>query len=269
MDHLSKFSDCQTFWTSPMNIVVIGGGTAGCISALLFKKKFPSVNLTIIRSKEIGVLGPGEGLTPSINSFLSDLEISIEDFVLNTGATIKHGVMFNNWDKNRSSWFHGFYDFYNDTKNILGGKEEVMSNYKTAINNGDNLNNINYLYHLVIDKKINLEDKLEYGFHIDARKLAIYLEKIAEDMGIIILDDIIDHFIENNNNDISQIKTVSGLLIDCDFVVDCSGFKKIAIQKHYRSEWVSMSHLLPATNALACFLPADNNFYPYTDATAM
>lgn len=252
-----------------MNVVVIGGGTAGCISALLFKKKFPSINITMIRSKEIGVLGPGEGLTPSINSFLNDLEISIEDFIVNTGATVKHGVMFNNWDKDGSSWFHGFYDFYNDEKKILDGKEKIISNYKTAINNGNNLNDINYLYHIVVNKKINLENKLEYGFHIDARKLVIYLEKIAENMGIVILDDIVDKLVENNNNDISQIKTVNGLLIDCDFIVDCSGFKKIIIQQHYKSEWVSMSHLLPATNALACFLPSDDKFYPYTDATAM
>ena len=58
-----------------MKIVVIGGGTAGCISALLFKKHFPSMDVTMIRSSEIGILGPGEGLNPSINQFLKDLKI--------------------------------------------------------------------------------------------------------------------------------------------------------------------------------------------------
>jgi len=252
-----------------MNIVVIGGGTAGCISALLFKQKFPSINLTMIRSKEIGVLGPGEGLTPAINSFLEDLNISIDDFILNTGATIKHGVMFNNWDKDGSSWFHGFYDFYNDKRNILDNKEKTISNYKTAINSNKNLNEINYLYHLVINKRINLSDKLEYGFHIDARKLAIFLEKIAEKLGIVILDDKVESLSENNNGYINKVNTLSGLSIDCDFLVDCSGFEGLGIKKHYKSEWISMSHLLPATNALACFLPKDEKFYPYTDATAM
>jgi len=251
-----------------MNVVVVGGGTAGCISALLFKKKFPSINLTMIRSKEIGVLGPGEGLTPAINSFLDDLNISIEDFILNTGATVKHGVMFNNWDKDGSSWFHGFYDFYNDKKHTLGDND-IISNYQTAINLGKNLNDVNYLYHLVLNKKINLEDKVEYGFHIDARKLAIFLEKIAENLGITIIDDKIKLFVEDNDKYINKVITINEVSIDCDFLVDCSGFEKIGIQKHYKTDWISMSHLLPATNALACFLPADDKFYPYTDATAM
>jgi tryptophan halogenase len=252
-----------------MKVVVIGGGTAGCISALLFKKKFPSVNLTMIRSKEIGILGPGEGLTPAINSFLKDLDISIDEFILNTGGTIKHGVMFNNWSSDGSSWFHGFYDFYNDKKNIIGNKKTVINNYKTSINLKNNLDEINYLYHLVLNNKINLDNEEEYGYHIDARKLTIFLEQIAEKMGILILDDKVFDVETDQFNNISSIILSDNKKIDCDFVLDCSGFQKLIIGKHYKSEWVSMSEFLPATNAITCFLPPDNNFKPYTDATAL
>lgn len=248
-----------------MKIVVVGGGTSGCISALAFKQKFPSIDITMIRSKEIGILGPGEGLAPSMNSFLKDLNISIEDFINNTGATIKHGVMFNNWDKNGSSWFHSFNDFYGNSIN----KDVFLKNYKTSINLKNNINDLDYLYHVAKNKNINLENKAQYGFHIDARKLVIFLEKVAIERGIAIVDDKVIDFICDDFDNITSIITQNKNIFDCDFVVDCSGFEKLFIGKHYKAEWESMSDLLPATDALACFLPADENFYPYTEATAL
>jgi tryptophan halogenase len=248
-----------------MKVVVVGGGTAGCISALLFKQRFPSFDITMIRSSEIGILGPGEGLTPSINLFLKTLKISIDEFVENTGATIKHGVMFNNWNKEGSNWFHGFHDFYDDAED----QDKFLQHYKVAINLKENLNNLDYLYHTVKNKKIDLTNKNNYAFHVDARKFVIFLEKVAVDMGIKIIDDKVVNLNVDNFDNITNIITKQDKVFDCDFVIDCSGFERILIGKYYNSEWESMSSVLPATRGLTCFLPQDNNFYPYTDATAL
>ncbi len=159
-----------------MKIVVIGGGTAGCISALLFKKHFPSMDVTMIRSSEIGILGPGEGLTPLINEFLKDIKIPIEEFIQNTGATIKHGVMFNNWNRDSSSWFHGFNNFYDNAED----QDEFLKQYKFAINTKQNLNSLDYLYYVTKNKKIDLSKKNQYAFHVDAKKFIIFLEKVAK-----------------------------------------------------------------------------------------
>jgi tryptophan halogenase len=248
-----------------MKIVVIGGGTAGCISALLFKKNFPSMDVTMIRSSEIGILGPGEGLTPVINLFLKTLKISKEEFIENTGATVKHGVMFNNWNKNGSSWFHGFNNFYDNAQD----KDKFLKQYKVAINIKENLNDLDYLYHVVKNKNIDLSDKENYAFHVDARKLVIFLEKVAERIGIKIVDDEVIKVNSDSINNIESIVTKNNDLFYCDFVIDCSGFKRLVIGKHYNSKWENMSSVLPATKGLACFLPQDNNFYPYTEATAL
>ena len=61
----------------PKNIVVVGGGTAGWLTALYAKKQLPNDNITVIESAEIGILGAGEGSTPMLVQFLEDLGISI------------------------------------------------------------------------------------------------------------------------------------------------------------------------------------------------
>ena len=248
-----------------MKIIVVGGGTAGCISALLFKAYFPSFDITIIRSSEIGILGPGEGLTPATNNFLRRIKVSKEEFIENTGATIKHGIMFKNWNSDGSSWFHGFNHVYNNFKD----KDLFLKYFKVAVNKGENLNNLDFSYRMASNKKINLQNPKEYAFHVDARKLVIFLENVAKNKGIKIIDDKVIKINSNDLNNIDSVLTENNNLFDCDFVIDCSGFEKLIIGKHYSSEWQSLSFLMPATMGLTCFLPADDKFYPYTEATAL
>ena len=42
-------------------IVIVGGGTAGWLSALFAQQNLPSTDITLIESDEIGILGAGEG----------------------------------------------------------------------------------------------------------------------------------------------------------------------------------------------------------------
>ena len=56
------------------NIVVVGGGSAGWLTALTAKKNYPKLNVTVIESKDIGILGAGEGSTPYLPAFLKTLD---------------------------------------------------------------------------------------------------------------------------------------------------------------------------------------------------
>src|SRR4051794_3807343 len=45
------------------SVLVAGGGSAGLLTALVVKKAVPHLPVTVVRSKEIGVIGVGESTT--------------------------------------------------------------------------------------------------------------------------------------------------------------------------------------------------------------
>ena len=54
-------------------LTILGGGTAGWLTALYLKKIFPKYNVILIESKKIGIIGVGEATTPNIVYFLQYL----------------------------------------------------------------------------------------------------------------------------------------------------------------------------------------------------
>ena len=91
-----------------MRYVIVGGGTAGWLTALYINKHFPNDQVTVIASSEIGILGAGEGTTPPFIDFLKEVDISEKDLYNNCKATIKTGIKFTNWNGGDDEYFHNF-----------------------------------------------------------------------------------------------------------------------------------------------------------------
>jgi tryptophan halogenase len=83
-----------------MKVVIIGGGTAGWLTALVVNKFWKNADVTLIESSKIGILGAGEGGTPNFGRMLSLLDINHEDFFEKTKSTIKSGLHLVNWTGN-------------------------------------------------------------------------------------------------------------------------------------------------------------------------
>lgn len=80
-----------------MKVVVVGGGTAGWLTALVVNKFWKDVDVTLIESSKIGVLGAGEGGTSNFGKMLNLLEINQDEFFERTKSTIKAGIHLYNW----------------------------------------------------------------------------------------------------------------------------------------------------------------------------
>lgn len=252
-----------------MNVVVIGGGTAGFLSGLLFKNKNPDFNVKIISSSTIGTLGPGEGLTPNIHRVLKDLDISLEKFLKETNGTIKNGVKFINWGTTNKEWFHSFYDLIQDNQEIFNDKSIFFNNYKTTIALNKSIDDINFGSQLSYENKISLLNTDDFSIHIDSKKMGDFLEKEALARGIEVIDTVVTNIIEDQNKNILGIITENNEKIYGDFFIDCTGFKRLIVGQHYKSEWTSVKQYLPANNAIACKLPLSDKLVPYTEARAM
>ncbi len=92
------------------NVVIVGGGTSGWLSAYFFKKKYPNYNVSLIESTAIGILGAGEGGTPNLRSILvDDFGFNEDEFLKAVNGTKKFGIIFEGWhNDNTHSFIHGF-----------------------------------------------------------------------------------------------------------------------------------------------------------------
>lgn len=240
------------------SIFIIGSGTAGLLSALFFKKNFLSSNVTIVRSKEIGVVGVGESTTPIIVDFLKYLEIDLYDFFKNSNATIKLGIKFINW--NKESFYHGFLPRTLDFEDL-----EIIKN---GINKKDFYTHINPFNKLMEENKIGIENDSvmkNYALHFDNQKTIEYLESICLLKNIKIIDDKIEEVRLN------QQENVCGLIgskdvYKCSFVVDCSGQNRL-ISKIYNKKFYEYEDLLIDTG-MPC-VSKEIFTENYTSATAL
>lgn len=287
-DSLHKQSKETTF-----NFVIVGGGTAGWMTALFLKKYYPWTNITVLASAEIGILGAGEGTTPHFISFMDHIGIPASDIVKYAKGTIKSGIKFTNWNGDDSSYFHPFFENLNvnvfrtnDATNSNGGgpstlvlesiyKHESLDDILFSANSSKR-NLVNFSPSLNIGNKgknpINHFDSLStFGMHFDARLLAKHLKKTAMYAGVKYVESELDQVIPNEEDEsIKEIKTKRGDTLPCNFVFDCSGFNRLIIGNHFNSEWESYSDSLPMKRALPFVIPNEtSDVPPYTESIAL
>ena len=80
-------------------ITILGAGTSGLVSALILKTRFPNFKINIIKSKDVGIIGVGEGSTEHWSYFMQFCNINYDQMIRETGATFKYGVLFKDWKK--------------------------------------------------------------------------------------------------------------------------------------------------------------------------
>jgi tryptophan halogenase len=258
--------------------LVVGGGTAGWLSALFFNRYFPESKITLVESQEIGILGAGEGTTPHFFDFVEELNLPITELMIESDATFKNGIKFTNWNEDPGHYYHPFKDF-----DILDAMRYSILNYCNqpllaleCISENKSLDNISLTAVCSENNKVRyvsdngrLTPIGSHAFHFNASKLAKFLSKIAVDRGVKRIEGIVENSVFENKK-ISSVILKDGQQLNFDFLIDCSGFKRRFIGQELKSHWKSYKDYLPVKCAIPFFISHDNKNLPtYTESIAM
>lgn len=236
-----------------MNIVICGGGTAGWLAALMIKKIQPDQTVTVIESSRIGIVGAGEGstgyLTDIVQGINWDYGCNEEDFIRETGATIKLGIKHQDW-REIGHTYYGPIDGTNNNPDVTIC-HALLNNIPahTASQNG----------FLISAGKTNfwnedgkLDNTHSHGYHFDAHRVGQYFKKIVVPCGVSYIDsEIIDVIVDESG--IKSLSLDNGNTITADLFIDCTGFAR-KLMKSLDVPWVSYKKNLPVDTAMPFLL---------------
>jgi tryptophan halogenase len=249
--------------------VVLGGGTAGWITAHSVRKNFPNDDITLVYSEKHGTIGVGEATTPHMVDFLYSIGVNLKDFLKTVGGTIKHGISFENWNGDGKKYMHPFVEHLADFS-IPGIFSHSCWSYYNKLLINKNLSFDQYLYQtrLAYENKVDLKHT-NFAVHFDTHKFAEYLKDFALTKNITIVEGNFKSADLKENGNIKQIN-LEDQSIECDFVFDCSGFAKLLVKELYQEEWISYRKHLPMNKAISFWIDHDDDkIPPYTAAIAM
>ncbi len=257
------------------NIVILGGGTAGWLTASIIaaKHKITSTdsafNVTLIESPNVNSIGVGEGTWPSMRVSLRRIGIKETDFFRKCNASFKQGTQFFDWTcKDKRSYIHPFTLPNNYAETNLVEPWQKLSHEVTFAEAVCPQSKV-FDKHLA-PKQISTPEyvgHLNYGYHLDAGKFAELLRKHAtETLGVCHLTD---HVVTVNNNEEGDIKSLTTTTreIEGELFVDCSGMQSILLGKHFKIPITRKHKYLFNDSALAAQVPYKDQNYEIESCT--
>jgi tryptophan halogenase len=260
-----------------IDVVIVGGGTAGWMAAAALTKLLPShCTVHLIESEAIGIVGVGEATLPHIRGFNDSLGIDEAEFMAATRATFKLGIDFVNWGRIGDRYIHPFGAYGRDQSEVgfhqywlrllhEGAPVAELEQYSMACMMA-RLNR----FALPAADPDDIAGTFNYAYQFDATRFAPFLRAIAERLGCKRTEGrIVDVELEGESGNVEAVRLTDGRRIAGDLFIDCSGFVSLLLGKTLGEPWEDWSKWLPADRAVAMPCRTETAVTPYTSAIAM
>lgn len=258
------------------NIVIVGGGTAGWLTAGVIAAKHRSrmaagFTVTLVESPNTPIIGVGEGTWPTLRTTLAKIGVSETDFFRECDAAFKQGAKFARWTTGAEddAYYHplmlpqGFHQLNLVPHWLSDGG--VRSFCDTVTPQGricdDGL----------APKTIatpEYDAVANYAYHLDAGKFAPFLQRhCCEKLGVRHVLADVRQVLLAKDGDIRAIDTEQAGEIEGDLFVDCTGFRSLLLGEALGVPFKDCSDVLFCDTALAVQIPYEHEDSPIASHT--
>ena len=258
-------------------VTIVGGGTAGWMTAAVLSQWLSQVEIRLIESEEIGTVGVGEATIPHLRNYFALAGIDELKMISESKATFKLGIQFVDWGAPGESYVHGFGKIGRDMLWLhphqlwLAARERAPASVK-------------HFDHYALNCVACLKDRfafpdkrnpnspladIDYAFHFDASLFARLLRSESEKRGVTRIEGRIVEVLQHPESGfVERVRLTDGREVDGDLFVDCSGMRALLIGDALGVGYEDWNHWLLCDRAQAVGSASVEPITPYVRCTA-
>ena len=251
-------------------ILVVGGGSAGFLSAVCFKKTLPELEVTLVHSPDIPVIGVGESTTGYVPDFLhGHLQIDESEFIRETRSSLKLGI--------KLLWGDPAVSHFNYTFDGGPGVQVPGMRKWSAFHMLDDPSDASY-FAAFMDRDLapcvpqpggDFLFRRGWAYHIDNALFLAYLERLSKSLGVKVISGEVSDVRQKESGEVSELQLRDGRSISADLYVDCTGFRSLLLGETLGERYVGYDDTLWCDTAIIGSWRRDGRIRPYTTAETM
>lgn len=264
-------------------IVVVGGGSAGWMSAATISTLVPEIEVSVIESPDFPIIGVGENTIGGIKKWTSTIGLNELDFLKKTDGIYKLSIKFTDFEGKGTGSFHYPFGISTPfTENVKPSDWYLLYNLRQGSLDKNSYARSFYPITAVAEKnRLSVDStgktpgfsfNVDAAYHFDAVAFGQYLKNnICLPRGVKLIQSTVDGVVTNDNG-VDYLKLTDGSTVTADLFVDCTGFKSLLLGDALREPFVSWSDIIPNNKSWAARVPYKNKkkqMEPFTHCTAL
>ena len=249
-----------------MKVLIVGGGSAGWMTAATLESQFPNYEISLLEAKNISTVGVGESTLGQITDWMRLLKIEDKNFIKHVDGSYKLSIKFTDFYK-KGEFFHYPFGSPAVAQSRAGTNDwwfKKIINPETPYSDyADCTYPLQMAY--VNQNKFDI-DQVVRAYHFDATKFGLWLKNNYCKKIKHILDDVVS--VEQDENGIKSLNNK----YNADLYIDCTGFKSLLLGDNLKEPFESYSDMLPNDSAWATriqYKDKEKELVPYTNCTAI